>query len=113
MWNELPYGVAIAFVNWLPNHWYRVHAVNARLGYAFESFAGAKPGAFIEWLEPWMRPDLGEPKKPAEVVFSAAVAADADLAFDLGFLSQGALAALGPNRLRAAGAFAVGRSTSV
>ena len=106
----MPYRVALAFVNWLPNHWYRVHASTARLGFAFESFAGAKHESYTEWLEPWMRPDTSD--APArESVFSALVAEDVDLAFDLGFLSQAALVALGPKRLRAAGAFRKDRST--
>ena len=109
MW-RLPYSVVIAFVNWLPNHWYRVHASTARLGYAFETFAGAKHESFTEFLEPWMRPDVDEPSR-VESVFSAGLAADVDLAFDLGLLSQAALVALGPKRLRAAGAFKKDRGT--
>ena len=110
VWDELDYSLAVAFVNWLPNHWYRVHASTARLGFAFESFAGAKHESYTEWLEPWMRPDTsGAPVR--ESVFSALVAEDVDLAFDLGFLSQAALVALGPKRLRAAGAFKKDRST--
>ena len=110
VWDELPYGIAVAFVNWLPNYWYRFHAPTARLGFAFESFAGAKHQSYVEWLEPWMRPDTDD-DKPKESVFSAAVAEDVDLAFDLGLLSQAALAALGPKRLRAAGAFKKNRVT--
>ena len=113
MWNELDYRLAVAFLNWLPNHWYRVNATSARLGFAFESFAGAKHTSYLEWLEPWMRPDTGESKRVTESVFSPAVAADVDLAFDLGYLSQSALVALGPKRLRAAGAFAKDRSVDV
>jgi hypothetical protein len=112
VWNELDYRVAVAFLNWLPNHYYRLNAASARLGFAFESFAGAKHASYLEWLEPWMRPDVGEAKS-ADSVFSEAVAIDADLAFDLGFLSQAALVALGPKRLRAAGAFKPDRSTDV
>ena len=111
MWNELDYRLAVAFVNWLPNHWYRVNAATARLGFAFESFAGAKHPSYLEWLEPWMRPDTGDTRRATESVFSPMVAEDADLAFDLGFLSQAALVALGPKRLRAAGAFRKDRST--
>jgi hypothetical protein len=110
VWNELDYGIAIAFLNWMPNHWYRLHASSARLGFAFESFAGAKHTSYLEWLEPWMRPDIAD-AKTADAAFSEAVAIDADLAFDLGFLSQAALVALGPKRLRAAGAFKPSRST--
>ena len=110
MWNELDYGLAVAFVNWLPNHWYRVHASTARLGYAVETFMGAKHASFTEFLEPWMRPDTSD-DAAGESVFSAVVAEDVDLAFDLGFLSQAALVALGPKRLRAAGAFKKTRST--
>jgi hypothetical protein len=110
VWEELPYRIAIAFINWLPNHWYRVHASTARLGFAFESFAGAKHASYVEWLEPWMRPTSdGESRR--ESVFSALAAEAVDLAFDLGFLSQAALAALGPGRLRDAGAFKRDRST--
>ena len=107
----MPYSVVIAFYNWLPNHWYRVNASAARLGFAFETFAGAKHESYVEFLEPWMRPELGDAKPSAEGVFSAAVAADVDLAFDLKVLSQAALVALGPKRLRASGAFAKDRST--
>jgi len=112
VWEELPYGIAVEFLNWLPNHWYRVHAMGARLAFSFESFAGVKHSSFMEFLEPWMRPGSGE-KPVVESVFSAAVAVDADLAFDLGLLSQSALAALGPKRLRAAGAFRPDRVTDV
>ena len=107
----MPYSVVIAFYNWLPNHWYRVNASAARLGFAFETFAGAKHESYVEFLEPWMRPELGDAKPATERVFSAAVAADVDLAFDLKVLSQAALVALGPKRLRASGAFAKDRST--
>ena len=107
----MPYGVVIAFYNWLPNHWYRVNASAARLGFAFETFAGAKHESYVEFLEPWMRPELGGARPAVEGVFSAAVAADVDLAFDLKVLSQAALVALGPKRLRASGAFAKDRST--
>lgn len=103
--------MAIEFVNWLPNHWYRVNAAAARLGFSFESFAGAKHESFVEWLEPWMRPDTGNTKRDHAHVFTRAVVDDVDLAFDLGFLSQAALVALGPKRLRQAGAFAKDRVT--
>jgi hypothetical protein len=110
VWNELDYRIAVALLNWLPNHWYRMHASTARLGYAVETFLGAKHPSYLEFLEPWMRPDTGD-KSPTESVFSPLVAADVDLAFDLGFLSQDALISLGPKRLRAAGAFKADRST--
>lgn len=100
----------LAIHNWLPNAYYRRHAPVARLGYAFESFAGAKYDDFNAYLEPWMRPDQEAP--PTDAVFSKAVAADVDLAFDLGLLSQAALNALGPKRLRAAGAFKPNRDTN-
>lgn len=111
VWNELDYGVAIAFVNWLPNHWYRENAAAARLGFAFESFAGAKHASYTEWLEPWMRPETGGTRAASEPAFSPAAIAAIDLAFDLGFLSQDALIALGPIRLRHAGAFKKDRTT--
>lgn len=98
------------FLNWLPNHWYRVHAPTARLGFAFETFAGAKHDSYREFLEPWMRPTDRAPTA-VESAFSPDVARDVDLAFDLGFLSQAALIALGAKRLRAAGAFKPDRST--
>ena len=114
MWHELSYGLAVAFVNWLPNHWHRQHLPTARLGYAFEAFArgwskdaGPMPDFYEEWVPEWMVPD----DAAGVSVFSAQVAEDVDLAFDLGFLSQAALVALGPKRLRAAGAFKKDRST--
>lgn len=102
--------MAIAFTTWLPNHWYRVHAPTARLAFAFETVFGAKHGSFLEWLEPWMRPDTGDTRL-ANAVFTRDVITDVDLAFDLGHLSQAALIALGPRRLRQAGAFAKDRVT--
>lgn len=111
VWNELPYTIAIRFVNWLPNHYYRLNAASARLGFAFESFAGAKYPSFTEYLEPWMRPETGSTRVAAEPAFSPAVAEDVDLAFDLGYLSQDALIALGPIRLRQSGAFKKDRRT--
>lgn len=85
----------------------------ARLAFSFESFAGAKHPDFWEWLPSHLRPDLGDgPAAHVRPEFSATVAADVDLAFDLGFLSQAALIALGPKRLRASGAFAAKRDTS-
>lgn len=111
MWNELDYGVAIALHNWLPNHWYRVHAPAARLGFAFETFAGAKHDSYVEWLEPWMRPNDGTPQPKPLPVFSTAAVEAIDLAFDLGYLGQDALIALGPIRLRQAGAFKKDRTT--
>lgn len=82
-----------------------------RLAYAFEQFAtGGKAGDFYEWLPAFARPD--RPDTPMSAAFfTAAVTRDVDLAFDLGFLSQAALAALGPKRLRESGAFAKDRST--
>lgn len=106
MWNALDYDVAIAFYAWLPNLEYRRHASTARLGFMFESFArgsGDMP-EFTEWLEPWMRPITGD-EKPRSNFYSEAVIADVDLAFKLDLLSQDALIALGPKRLRASGAF--------
>lgn len=111
MWNELDYGVAIALHNWLPNHWYRVHAPTARLGFAFETFAGAKHESYDEWLEPWMRPNDGAPTPPTPKAFTPAAVEAIDLAFDLGYLGQDALIALGPKRLRQAGAFKKDRTT--
>jgi hypothetical protein len=108
VWNELDYAVAIALTNWLPNHWYRVHAPTARLRFAVENFLGAKHPTFVGFLEPWMRPDLDE-QRVSIPPFSTALVADVDLAFDLGFLSQSALVALGPTRLRQAGAFKADR----
>lgn len=88
--------------------------MTARLAYAFESFAGAKHPDFGEWLPAFMRPDFGQSTANfGRPEFSATVVADVDLAFDLGFLSQAALIALGPKRLRAAGAFAPKRDTRV
>ena len=111
MWTELDYDVAIALHNWMPNHWYRVNAASARLAFSFESFAGAKHESYEQWLEPWMRPNDGAPKPKALPAFTPAAVADVDLAFDLGLLTQDALIALGPKRLRASGAFAKDRST--
>lgn len=88
--------------------------MSARLAYSFESFAGAKHADFVEWLPAWMRPHFtGTPEALTRPEFSPAVAADVDLAFDLGYLSQAALIALGPKRLRAAGAFKPKRDTTV
>lgn len=98
-------------MNWLPNHWYRQNAASARLGFAFESFAGAKHTSYVEWLEPWMRPATGNTRTAAEHAFSPDAVADVDLAFDLGILSQDALVALGPIRLRQSGAFKKDRTT--
>ena len=107
----MPYRLAIAFVNWLPNHWYRMNASAARLGFAFESFAGARHHSYLDWLEPWMRPDVGDGGRQAGAVYGDMAVEDVDLAFDLGFLSQPALVALGPKRLRSAGAFRADRNT--
>lgn len=86
----------------------------ARLAYSFESFAGAKPPDFREWLPSFMRPAFaGETRALARPEFSEQVVADVDLAFDLGYLSQAALVALGPKRLRASGAFRPDRDTTV
>lgn len=112
VWDELDYPLVLAMHAWLPNAYYRRQAMGARLAFAFESFAGADHNNFLEFLPAWMRPDQ-EGDAPAASVFSAAVAADVDLAFDLGFLSQDALIALGSKRLRAAGAFRPDRSTDV
>lgn len=85
----------------------------ARLAFSFESFAGAKHTDYWEWLPAHLRPDLGDgPTTMTRSEFSPSVAADVDLAFDLGYLSQAALVALGPKRLRAAGAFAPKRDTN-
>ena len=111
VWNELDYGLAIAFVNWLPNHWYRQNASAARLGFAVEHFLGAKHESFAGFLEPWMRPNDGAPEPPRMAAFTPAAVEDIDLAFDLGYLGQDALIALGPNRLRHAGAFKKDRTT--
>lgn len=113
MWEELDYTTAIRLYNWLPNAAYRDQSMTARLAFAFETFAGAKHQDFWAWLPAHVRPDLGD-QSPAvqRVEFSAAVVADVDLAFDLGYLSQDALIALGPKRLRAAGAFAPNRDTT-
>lgn len=98
-------------MNYLPEHYYRQHASTARLGFAVETFLGAKHESYVEFLEPWMRPrDTGGRR---ESFFSADVVAGVDLAFDLGYLSQAALVALGPKRLRASGAFARDRVTDV
>lgn len=77
--------------------------MEAQLTHAFLAFAGARPPDFKEWLPGWMNPYSTTPKK--EPTYSAALAADVDLAFQLGLLSQVALVALGPKRLREAGAF--------
>lgn len=111
VWNDLDYDLAIALHNWLPNHWYRQHASTARLGFAVERFLGVKHESFEEFLEVWMRPTGGAPKPRALPTFSPAAVADVDLAFDLGLLSQDALVALGPKRLRDSGAFARDRTT--
>lgn len=114
IWEELDYRMAIRFYNWLPNKYYRDNAMTARLAYSFESFAGAKHPDFGEWLPAWMRPDTLNNTGPAgRPEFSPAVAAAVDLAFDLGYLSQAALVALGPKRLRAAGAFRPDRDTTI
>lgn len=84
--------------------------MGARLAYSFESFAGGKPGEFNEWLPAFMRP-TDDKRQAKRAFFSEAVARDVDLAFDLGLLSQAALAALGPKRLRESGAFAKDRVT--
>ena len=47
----------------------------------------------------------------ARIAITSAAVADVDLAFDLGLLTQDALIALGPKRLRASGAFAKDRTT--
>ena len=106
----MPYSVVIAFYNWLPNHWYRVNASAARLGFAFETFAGAKHESYMEFLEPSIRPTAHKTAAPQRF-YPQSVADGVDLLFDLGLLSQDALVALGPNRLRASGAFAKDRST--
>lgn len=111
VWDELDYPLVLAIYAWLPNAYYRRQAMPARLAFAFESFAGAKHDSFLAFLEPWMRPELPEAAR-ADSAFSKQVAEDVDLAFDLGLLSQAALNALGPKRLRAAGAFKPDRDTS-
>lgn len=84
----------------------------ARLAFSFESFAGAKHADFMEWLPAHLRPDMGGTTAGhARPEFSPAAIADVDLAYDLGHLSQAALIALGPKRLRASGAFAPKRDT--
>lgn len=111
VWDDLDYPLVLAIHAWLPNAHYRRQAMPARLAFAFESFAGAKHDDFLQFLPAWMRPETGNgPHQPA---FSAAVVADVDLAFDLGYLSQDALIALGPKRLRSAGAFAASRNTDI
>lgn len=101
MWEELDFNRALDLFNWLPNHQYRKHAMTAQLTWMFQSFAGGKPGPFLEWLPAWMRPEGGK----TEPFFTPTIVNDVDLAFQLDYLSQGALAALGPTRLRASGAF--------
>ena len=110
MW-EWPYKMVVAAYDWLPQGRFTDQYAALRLAYAFESFAGGKkPGEFLEWVPAFLRPkSSAEPRKTA--FFSEAVARDVDLAFDLDFLSQAALAALGPKRLRESGAFAKDRST--
>ncbi len=98
-------------MNWLPNHYYRQNAAAARLGFMFQGFAGGKDDDFHEWLEPWMRPHTGAERKHEAPAFSPMAVADVDLAWDLGLLSQDALIAFGPVRLRKAGAFARDRNT--
>lgn len=110
VWDDLDYPLVLAIHAWLPNAHYRRHAMPARLAFAFESFAGAKHDDFAQFLPAWMRPDGARDDAPP--IFTTAVITDVDLAFDLGFLSQAALVALGPKRLRAAGAFAPNRNTS-
>jgi hypothetical protein len=111
VWEELPYGILIHLTEYLPQHYYRQHASTARLGFAFETFAGAKHQSFVDFLEPWMRPEaLRTTAKHA--FYPKAVVEGVNLAFDLGFLSQAALVALGPKRLRESGAFAPDRDTS-
>lgn len=110
IWTELPYSTAVALYEWLPNHRLTNQFMASRLAYSFESFAGGKPGEFNEWLPGFMRP-TDENRQTRRAFFSEAVVRDVDLAFDLGFLSQAALAALGPKRLRESGAFAPDRNT--
>lgn len=105
----LPYNTAVALYDWLPNHRFASQAMSARLAYAFESFAGGKPGEFTDWLPAFLTPDGG--RRDVRRFFSEAVVRDVDLAYDLGFLSQAALAALGPKRLRESNAFAPDRNT--
>jgi hypothetical protein len=82
------------------------------LGFAVERFMGAKHESFEEFLEPWMRPLVSDERARERVnVFSASVIEDVHLAFDLGLLTQDALIALGPQRLRASGAWAKDRIT--
>lgn len=111
IWTELPYATAVALYEWLPNHRYATQYASLRLAHSFEQFAsGGKAEPFLEWLPGFARPTLdGETRKQA--FFSEAVVKDVDLAFDLGYLSQAALAALGPKRLRESGAFAKDRIT--
>lgn len=109
MW-EWPYKTVVAAYDWLPQGRFTDQYATLRLAYAFESFAGGKPGEFLEWTPAFLRPkNASEPRKSA--FFSEAVVRDVDLAFDLDLLSQAALAALGPKRLRESGAFAKDRST--
>lgn len=111
VWFELDYDTAVRLYNYLPNHFYRMHASTARLGFAIESFLGVKYESFESYLEPWMRPDAGDERGERRAFFSPGVIRDVDLAFDLGLLSQSALVALGPKRLRESGAFDKGRIT--
>lgn len=103
----MPWNTAIRAYNWLPNHYYREHAMPAQLAWMFQGFASGKsPGAFLEWLPAWMRPATGGAERADDrPAFTAGVVADVELAFRLDLLSQAALAALGPTRLRRAGAF--------
>ena len=82
----------------------------ALLSYHFASFANSfgknppKLPAFSEWLQPWLRLAMqGERAKDAP--YSLELAADVTLAFKLGILSQRALTALRPDKLRKSGAF--------
>lgn len=112
MWFETPYNTVLAAIEWLPSARYQDEYFNARLAYAFEQFAtGGKAGEFDQWLPPFAHPNSLSGKRKVEAFFTPTVTRDVDLAFDLGYLSQAALAALGPNRLRDSGAFARDRST--
>lgn len=90
--------------NHLPNHYYRLNAMPAQLAWMFQAFAGGKPGPFDLWLPEWMRP-FTQARAADQSDFSPSLVADVELAFKLDLLSQEALAALGPTRLRRAGAF--------
>lgn len=112
VWHETPYGTVLAALEWLPTARYVESFAQYRLAWSFEQFAtGGKAGDFMGWLPAFARPHRPADRRSTQAFFTPTVAADVDLAFDLGFLSQAALAALGPKRLRDSGAFAKDRET--